>query len=147
MSKDIIVYIHCPEIMECPMHSNESQVVDGILRDICDILKYSFIIGENRALSYFGRKIDLDYKVIKNDNSINTDLKYSFMLNGRLVNCVCNLTNLLGKLACEKVFVDAYTNLIKAIIKDIGKKTIECLKNNSVPIQIKFADLKKHYNK
>lgn len=145
MSRDIIIFIHCPEIMECPLHQNESQVIDGLLKDICDILKYSFIINENRSISYFGRKIDLDYKIEKSSQSIDTILKYSFILNDRIISCECNITKVLDNLKFEKLFLNDYTNLIKFIVKDIGDKSIKLNKNS--PIQLKFADLKRHYNK
>ena len=131
--------------MECPLHKNEAQVVEGLLRDICDILKYSFVIGENRLISYFGRKIDLDYKIDRIPSTAETFLKYAFILKDRLVGCECNITRVLDKLSNEKDFVDEYTSLIKAIVKDIGEKAMKC--NKSSIIQVKFADLKRHYSK
>ena len=146
MSRDIIIFIQCPEIMECPLHQNESQVIDGILKDICDILKYSFIINENRTLTYFGRKIDLDYKIEKSSKTIDTILKYSFILKDRSIPCECNITKVLDDLKYEKIFLNDYTNLIKFIVKDIGEKSIK-INNTCYPIQLKYADLKRHYNK
>ena len=145
MNKDIIIYIHCPEIMECPQHQNESQVIDGILRDICDILKYSFIINDNRSLTYYGRKIDLDYKIERDPKSIETILKYSFILRERIISCECNITKVLDDIKYEKIFVNDYTNLIKSIVKDIGEKSVKSSKQNNV--QLRFADLKRHFNK
>lgn len=145
MSKDVIIYVHCPEIMECPSHQNESQVIDGILRDICDILKYSFIINDNRTLTYYGRKIDLDYKIERDTKSIETLLRYSFILRDRIISCECNITKVLDDIKYEKIFVNDYTELIKSIVKDIGEKSVKSTKQNTV--QLKFADLKRHYNK
>ena len=145
MSKDVIVYIHCPEIMECPMHSNEAQVIDGLLRDICDILKYSFVIGENRALSYFGRKIDLDYKLERNTKTNDTLLKYTIILKDRLLGCECNVSRVLDKLSQERAFVEEYTSLIKGIVKDIGDKALTYFKSANL-IWTGF-DLKRHYSK
>lgn len=58
MNRDTIIYIHCPELIECPPHYTEAQLIDGLLKEIGDILKYSFVIGENRSLLYFGRRIE-----------------------------------------------------------------------------------------
>ena len=145
MNKDVIIYVHCPEIMECPQHQNEAQVIDGILRDICDILKYSFIINDNRTLTYYGRKIDLDYKVERDSKSVETLLRYSFILRERVISCECNITKVLDDIRYEKIFVNDYTDLIKSIVKDIGEKSVKSTKQNTV--QLKFADLKRHYNK
>lgn len=143
MSRDVIIFIHCPELMESPFHNNEQQVIDGLLNDICSILKYSFVITENRSLMYFGRKIDLDYKIEKNSKTIDTILKYSFILRERVLQCECNLTKLLDDINYERQFLNDYTNLIKFVVKDIGEKSILSFKSNNV--QLKFADLKKHY--
>lgn len=145
MSRDIIIYIHCPEIMECPGHTNEVQVIDGLLRDICDILKYSFVIGENRSIIYFGRKIDLDYKLERNTKTNDTILKYTIILKDRILGCECNVSRVLDKLSQERAFIEEYTSLIKGIVKDIGQKSLTYFK--SYPVQIKFADLKRHYYK
>ena len=95
MSKDNLIYIHCPEIIESPLHQNENQIIDGILIDICDILKYSFSILEDRTINYYGRKIDLDYKIERNNETIETFLSYNFIFKDRTINCKCNITKVL----------------------------------------------------
>lgn len=145
MSKDIIIYIHCPELVECPSHQYEAQLIDGILRDICDILKYSFVINSDRSILYFGRKIDLDYRIQKNTKTVNTVLNYSYILKDKIIACDCDITKVLDNMHLEKSFINEYTNLIKFIVKDIGDKAMKSFR--SCPIQIKFADLKKHYMK
>ena len=143
MSRDVIIFIQCPELMESPFHSNENQVIEGILNDICSVLKYSFVITEDRSLLYFGRKIDLDYKLEKNSKSLDTILKYSFIIRERIIQCECNITKLLDDIGYEKQFLNDYTNVIKTIVKDIGEKSIMSFKSNRV--QLRYADLKKHY--
>ena len=145
MSKDIIIYVHCPEIIESPLHSNEEEIIEGILRDICDIIKYSFLINDSRNIIYFGRKIDLDYKIEKSSEDINTVLKYSFIINNRDILCECNITKVLNDLNNEKAFLNDYVNLIKYIVKDIGKKATSIVNISS--ISIRFSDLKRHYLK
>lgn len=142
---DTIIYIHCPEIMECPLHYNESQLVDGLLKDISEILKYSFVVTENRSLIYFAKKIDLDYKLESDEKKIKKILKYSFIFRDRNLTCESDITRLLSFLTTEKAFINEYTNLIKSIVKDIGEKTISCSRSSRV--QVKYADLKRHYNK
>jgi len=142
---DTIIYIHCPEVIESPLHQNEYQIVDGVLRDICDILKYSFIINDDRTISYFGRKIDLDYKLEKNAGTLKTLLKYSFILKNRSILCECDITKLLDDMNLEKAFLNDYINVIKLIVKDIGNKSLAL--NKKLLSQLKFADLKRHYDK
>lgn len=131
--------------MECPLHQNETQVVDGVLRDICDILKYSFVLNANRTISYFGRKIDLDYQISHDEKKCDTLLRYSVLLRDRSIGCECSLKNVLDNLGYEKEFVSEYTVLIKNIVKDIGEKAVCCCKGG--PVILRFADLKRHYNK
>lgn len=145
MSKDNLIYIHCPEIIESPLHQNENQIIDGILIDICDILKYSFSILEDRTINYYGRKIDLDYKIERNNETIETFLSYNFIFKDRIINCKCNITKVLDDMKNEKAFLNDYTNLIKFIVKDIGEKSLRSIRSNL--IILKFADLKRHYNK
>lgn len=145
MSKDNLIYIHCPEIIESPLHQNENQIIDGILIDICDILKYSFSILEDRTINYYGRKIDLDYKIERNNETIETFLSYNFIFKDRTINCKCNITKVLDDMKNEKAFLNDYTDLIKFIVKDIGEKSLRSIRSNL--IILKFADLKRHYNK
>lgn len=145
MSKDNLIYIHCPEIIESPLHQNENQIIDGILIDICDILKYSFSILEDRTINYYGRKIDLDYKIERNNETIETFLSYNFIFRDRTINCKCNITKVLDDMKNEKAFLNDYTDLIKFIVKDIGEKSLRSIRSNL--IILKFADLKRHYNK
>lgn len=142
---DTIIYIHCPEIMECPLHFNEVQLIDGLLKDISEILKYSFVVTENRSIIYFAKKIDLDYKLETDEKKVKKILKYSFILRDKSLTCECDITRLLSFLTTEKAFINEYTNLIKSIVKDIGEKTITCSRTSTV--QVKYADLKRHYNK
>ena len=53
--------------------------------------------------------------------------------------------NRLEDIKYEKIFVNDYTNLIKSIVKDIGEKSVKSSKQNNV--QLRFADLKRHFNK
>lgn len=145
MNRDTIIYIHCPELIECPPHYTEAQLIDGLLKEIGDILKYSFVIGENRSLLYFGRRIDLDYRYENNPRDLKNILKYAFIFRDRTVNCECDITQLLNELRYEKAFIAEYTKLIKNIVTDIGEKTSKCAR--STPVQVKYADLKKHYSK
>lgn len=142
---DIIVYIQCPEVIESPLHENEYQVIDGVLRDICDILKYSFVINENRSITYFGRKIDLDYSLERDTKSLKTVLKYSFMLKNRCIMCDCDITKVLDNMKLERAFCNDYMNLIKSVVKNIGEKSV--LFFSKKRIELKYADMKRHYIK
>lgn len=145
MNKDTVIYIHCPELIECPLHFNESQLIDGLLKEISDIIKYSMVITENRSLSYLGRRIDLDYKVEHDQKNLKTLLKYSYIFREKTLTSVADLTKLLNEIKEEKAFINEYTRLIKGIVSDIGDKTSKCSK--SPQVIVKYADLKKHYNK
>ena len=145
MSRDTIIYIHCPELVECPIHYTERQLIDGLLREICDILKYSFVIGENRSLLYFGGSFDLNYKYEVDPKEMKNVLRYTFAFRDRTVACECDITKLLNNMKYEKAFIAEYTKLIKSIVTDIGNQTIKCAR--STPVQVKYADLKKHYSK
>lgn len=142
---DTIIYIQCPEVIESPMHENEYQVIDGVLRDICDILKYSFVINDNRSISYFGRKIDLDYRLEKDTKSLKAVLRYSFIIKNRCIMCDCDVTKVLDSMNSERVFCNDYMNLIKSIVKTIGEKSLIFF--NRTNTQLKYADLKRHYIK
>lgn len=142
---DTIVYIQCPEVIESPVHENEYQVIDGVLRDICDILKYSFVVNENRSITYFGRKIDLDYSLERDTKSLKTALKYSFMLKSRCIMCECDITKVLNDMKLERAFCNDYMNLIKSIVKNIGEKSVLFLGKRGV--ELKFVDMKRHYIK
>lgn len=142
---DIIIYIQCPEIIESPLHDNEYTIIDGILRDVRDILKYSFVVNENRSISYFGTKIDMDYSIEKNTKSLKTVLKYSFIIKNRCIMCGCDITKLLDNMKTEQAFFNEYKNVIRSIVKNTGEKTSEFLSNPKT--HLKYADMKRHYIK
>ena len=142
MSKDIIIYIHSPDLAECPQHNNEEAIINGLLLDINDVLKYSFVINEDRSISYFGHKLDFKNSVNFNQSTGRKYLNFEFNIRGINCNCSSDLTDALSSYSYDKQFIKDYTNLLRATIKTIGMKTNESIHNPTK--YIKFVDIKRH---
>ena len=145
MSKDVIIFIHSPDIAECPLHHNEEALIDGLLADINDVLKYSFVVNEDRSISYFTHKLDFKHTVNYNQTNGRKYLQFEFNIRG--TNCICSsdLTDSIASHNYDTQFMKDYTNLLKSTIKTIGLKTSETIHN---PIKyVKFVDIKRHLNK